>query len=224
MCINFKKHVVDNHTKDNIVQFILYSLAFVFVHVFKFFKITPNQISFTSFILCLVSCYFLFNNQIAFFILLWYISHFLDYCDGTLARLIGKTTNMLLRLDHFLDLIRIIFTFLFIAMYYESNHIWILTFIFISSFLISQILVLEYDFKKNIVLKRKNKPLLKKNNVIIKHIYNIVFTLNGHTLFLVGLMLININYAISILFYLILLNIKNIFGPLNYLINNKRNK
>jgi phosphatidylglycerophosphate synthase len=220
--INFKKHIVNQSIKDNIIQFLLYRSAFVVVHIFKFFKISPNQISFTSFILCIISCYFLYQNQITLFLILWYISHFLDYCDGTLARLTGNTTKILLRLDHFLDLIRIILTFLFIAIYFKSDDIWILTFIFISSIFISQILNLEYDSKMKINAKFKNKTLVNKNNIIIRHLYNVFFTLNGHTLFLIGFIFININFAMLILCYLILLNVKNMFGPLNYLIRNKR--
>jgi len=222
MFINFKKHIVNQDIKNNIVQFVLYRSAFIVVHIFKFFKITPNQITFLSFILGLISCYFLYINQITLFLITWYFSHFLDYCDGTLARLTGKTTKILLRLDHFLDLIRIIITFLFIAFYYKSDNIWILTFVFISSFFLQQILSLEHNAKKILNPKFNNFFVVKKKNILFKHFYNVFFVFNGHTLFIVGLILVNENFAIIILLYLILLNLKNFYTPLNFLINNKR--
>lgn len=222
MILNFKKHIVNQSVKDNIVQFFLYSLAFVVVHIFKFFKITPNQISFISFILCIISCYFLYQNQITLFLILWYISHFLDYCDGTLARLTGKTTKSLLRVDHFVDLIRIVITFLFISLFYSSNIIWVLTIVFLSSFFLSQILSLEYNAKKQVNPNFKNIISINKKNVFFKHFYNIVFTFNGHTLFILGFILINDFFATFIYSYLILLNLKNLYSPLNFLIKTKR--
>ena len=222
MFINFQKNIVNQSVKDNIVQFVLYSLAFVVVHIFKFFKITPNQISFTSFILCVISCYFLYINQITIFLIIWYISHFLDYCDGTLARLTGNTTKSLLRVDHFLDLIRIIITFLFISLFLNSITFWILTTVFLSTFFLNQILSLEYSANKEVNSNFKNIISINKKNVFFKHFYNIFFTMNGHTLFILGFIFINDFFAISIFCYLIFLNLKNLFSPLIFLIKTKR--
>ena len=224
MFINFKNHKVDNLVKGNIIQFFLYRLAFVIAHFFKFLKITPNQISFSSFFLFLVSCYFLYNNQLTLFLVLWYISHFLDYCDGTLARLTGKTTKILLRTDHFLDLIRMIITFLFIAIYYKSDYIYILTYLFITTFFLQQVLSLEYDAKKTSNLKFIHNIKVKRTNIIFKHFYNVFFVLGGHTLYIIGLIFINEKSAMIILLYMTLLNVKNFYHPLNFLINNKRKK
>jgi len=222
MFINFKTHIVSESIKDNLVQHFLYKLAFVFSHIFKYFRITPNQITFSSILLCLISCYFLYNNQITLFLILWYISHFLDYCDGTLARLTAKTTKSLLRVDHFVDLIRIVITFLFISLFYNSNIIWVLTIVFLSLFFLSQILSLEYDAKKQVNPNFKYIISINKKNVFFKHFYNIFFTFNGHTLFILGFIFINDFFAISIFCYLIFLNLKNMYSPLQFLIKNKR--
>lgn len=218
----FKNHFVKQNVRDNIIQLIIYRLAFLTVQVFKFSKITPNQISFLSFILCIISCYALNNNQLNLFLVLWYISHFLDYCDGTLARLIEQTTKSLLRFDHTLDLLRIAITFISLAIFYEDNLVWILTSSFLSIFYFYQILNLEYSNAKYKVTSSVNLPNINKSNVLFKHIYNIIFTFNGHTLFIVGFSLISQNLMVCILLYLILLCFKNILKPLIFMIKTNR--
>ena len=222
MVINFKNQVLSKSIKDNIVQIVLYRLAFIVAHLFKFLKITPNQITFVSFLLCIISCYFLNNNKVDLFLIFWYVSHFLDYCDGTLARLTGRTTKTLLRLDHFIDLIRITITFLFISLFYKSDIVWVLSIVFLSSFFLSQILSLEYSAKKNDHLKFSDHININKSNMYFKHFYNVFFTFNGHSLFTIGLVLLNEKCAIIFFSYFIFLNLKNSYGPMNYLLKNNR--
>lgn len=221
MFINFKKQSLAKHIKDNFIQVIIYRLAYVFAHLFRFLNLKPNHITLLSFLLCLLSIFYLYNKNVTLFLIFWYISHFLDYCDGTLARLTGEKTKFLLRLDHYVDLIRIFITFLFISIFYDSKIIWILCILFLSTFYLSQLISLEFEFNKKENLIKKNKIILKQNYVI-KHIYNAIFTFNGHTLFILGFIFVSENIASYILFYLIMLNVKNLLNPLKYLINNKR--
>lgn len=221
MFINFKNQRFEKHIKENYMQVLIYKLAYIFSHLFRFFNIKPNHITLLSFLLCLISCYYLFNENVIFFLIFWYLSHFLDYCDGTLARLTGEKTKFLLRLDHFVDLIRISITFTFIPIFYSSETIWILSMSFISTFFINQLISMEFDFKKKESLIEKNEIFVKKN-YLFKHIYNIIFTFNGHTLFIIGLIFVSENIALYVFIYLIMLNIKNLISPLIYLLKNKR--
>jgi len=205
---------------ENIIQLIIYRIAFKVSPVFKFLKVTPNQISFISLLLNLVSCYFLFNKQITYFLIFWYLSHFLDYCDGTLARMTDNKTKILLRVDHFLDLIKISLTFSFVSYYYSSMDIWILNTFFLIIFFMSQLLSMEFAHQKNVI--NKTEVSVRKKRSSIRDIYNIFFTFDGHTLFIIGFMFVSYDLTRIIYAYLILLCMKTIITPLRYLITNSR--
>ena len=98
--------------------------------------------------------------------------------------------------------------------------IWVLNTFFLVIFFLSQIISLEFTSKQELTDK-KIVSSFKKGSVL-KNIYNIIFTFNGHTLFIIGFMFISLNHARVIYVYLILLSLKTLYTPLNYLINNKR--
>ena len=209
------------HHKYNFIQLFTYRCAYFVSLSFKYLKITPNQITLASLILNFISCYFLLFNKIYYFLILWYVSHFLDYCDGTLARITNNKTKILLRLDHYSDLIKMSITFLSVALFYSTMTIWIFNTFFILIFFLSQILSIDYSTR--LKFKSLKKPIqIFEKQVILKNIYNIFFTFDGHTLFLVGFMTLSENFAIIIYSYLILLSLKSCFTPLKYLINNYR--
>jgi len=205
---------------ENIIQLIVYKIAYGVSLLFKLLKVTPNQITLISLLLNFVSCYFLYNEQIKYFIIFWYVSHFLDYCDGTLARMTDNKTKILLRVDHFSDLIKISLTFSFVSFYYSVVDIWILNTFFLVIFFISQLLGLEFT-NKNKIIKEKQNSLLKEGS-IFRNIYNIFFTFDGHTLFIIGFMFVSIDFARIIYVYLILLCFKTLITPLKFLITHIR--
>tara|TARA_B100001093_G_C26853209_1_gene1026120 strand:+ start:2535 stop:3170 length:636 start_codon:yes stop_codon:yes gene_type:complete len=205
---------------ENIIQLIIYKIAFKVSLVFKLLKLTPNQITLVSFLLSFISCFFLLNNKVTYFIIFWYASHFLDYCDGTLSRITNNKTKILLRVDHFCDLIKISLIFTFISLYYSIIDIWLLNTFFLVIFFISQLLSNEFTYQKKI-LNEKN-PSHQKKRSIFKEIYNIFFTFDGHTLFIIGLMFISTDLTRIIYAYLILLCIKTLITPLKFLLTNMR--
>lgn len=215
---------------DNVFQSFIYFLAQKLSIFFKFLRITPNQISLFSFILCLYSCYLFVHKNISLFCITWFISHFLDYCDGTLARLTNNKTKILLRLDHTLDLIKfsaVMYCFALINNFQPK--------ILLLSYLILFILLMKEILELNVKVSLLNKNKLSvpsqsseihlikrlKGNILLKNLYNIFFTFNGHTLFMIPL-LVDHRLGVWVAVYLLFLLLKSAYNPLSYLISNLR--
>ena len=72
----------DENPFDNII----YAFAEKTVPIFYKMKISPNQITLLSFIISILSIYYLCNHQLKLSALLWIISYFFDGLDGHMAR------------------------------------------------------------------------------------------------------------------------------------------
>ena len=193
------RNSLNENTKDNLFQLIIYGVAYPFALLFKFLNLTPNTITLFSFILFIISKILLLNNYTLLFIVFWYISHFLDYVDGTLARITGNKTKILLRLDHLSDVVKIQITFYTLSIYYNTLEVWSFFLIFNLFFWIKEIIKQQYDF--NLLSHKLNINSPKKPNRIIENLKNILFTFNGHSLFLIGLGIIDSSFLIGILAY-----------------------
>ena len=64
------------------------------------------------------------NNDYKLFLICWYISHFLDYCDG-MARITNNRTKILLRVDHISDLIKLQITLICLCVYHGNHKVWL---------------------------------------------------------------------------------------------------
>ncbi len=74
--------------------------------LYKYTKITPNQVTLFSFLLNLIAAYFIFVATYPYLILsaiLIVFAHILDYADGSLARLRGTGTTFGRWVDMFCD-------------------------------------------------------------------------------------------------------------------------
>jgi len=79
---------------------------------------------------------------------------------------------------------------------------------------------MEFAHKKNLI--EKTEVSVRKKWSFIRDIYNIFFTFDGHTLFIIGFMFVSNDLTRIIYAYLILLCAKTIITPLRYLITNSR--
>lgn len=206
--------------KFNILQHILYKTSYPFSFIFSFLGLTPNNITCLSFFLCVFSGFFIIKNDHELFLICWYLSHFLDYCDGTLARITNNTTKILLRVDHLSDLIKLQITLISLSIYYSNIGVWICFSVFNIIFWISEVLIEQYKFESKTNNKTPNNSKFKSK--VLKNIYNIFFTFDGHSLFLIGLTIINSKVFIIILTYYTLLLLKRSYTPLIYLSRNLR--
>ena len=113
----------------------MYLIAYPFVCLFVKLKFSPNFVTLLSFIFCILSCFYLLNNNQNNFLLFWTFSYILDYVDGTLSRLKNIKRNSALRIDHTSDLVKIVLVLLSIAVYYQDSNLWILSFLSVLFFL-----------------------------------------------------------------------------------------
>ena len=216
----FSNNFLNENVNHNFLQFIIYKTAIPIAIIFKRFGFTPNGVTFLSFFLCLVSSYFLLCEQIIFFLVLWYSSHFLDYVDGTLARMTNNKTKILLRIDHMSDLIKIHITLISICIHYNNIGVWISFSLFNLIFWCGELLSQQYSQNLKSNTDKPYRPIFL--NKILKNFYFIFFTFNGHSLFLLGIAIINSSFFIGLLVYFSLLTLKRLYSPIIYLSTNFR--
>ena len=80
-----------------------YLLADIALPLFKKCNMTPNQITVLSFVCGVLGSFFLFRGIVSIFLVLLYMSYWLDCVDGQFARKYGPYTEFGDKLDHFTD-------------------------------------------------------------------------------------------------------------------------
>lgn len=157
---------------------LVYIINFPLVKLFLYYKVQPNTITTLSLISATLSYYFLFNN-LYLFIAFWTFALFFDVCDGMVAR---ATKNYSLNgsfYDHYSDIVKILFLFLFVALKYNVTAIWVLTMLTTIVFSLMAIANMLLE-QKNISLryeaesiKMEDAPLVSKQKIgLIKQIIN----------------------------------------------------
>lgn len=210
----------NDNVKNNCLQYLIYRLSIPVCFLLNWFGITPNQITFFSFFFCVISSYFLINGFVIDFLIFWYLSHFLDYCDGTLARITNNKTKILLRLDHFIDLIKLQVTMVSLCFIYKSDNVWLLFSIFNLFFWLGEYLIENYKTKPSIA--KKHIKASRFGSKTIQNLYNVFFTFDGHSLLLIGIATINHSAFTFVLIYYCFLLLKRSYTPIIYLSRNFR--
>ena len=240
-----KKDAIQN----NQLQKFLYLLGYLFAISAKKFSLTPNSLTLISCIFTSLAFTALVIKNFYGFIFFWLIAYVLDYADGTLARMKQIKPKSSLRVDHMSDLFKISLIFLGIAIYYNNQIVWTLTFVTSASFLLYNILNHDLGHYQKLSLllsnysktnKNINTPKLKKEKKdsfyrlkllinerpflkkFILNFYSIFFVINGHTLIIFFFIPVNQNLAIILLTYFILINIYNSLFRLKQLSSFKR--
>ena len=198
----------------NPIQVFMYLIAYPVVCFFVKLKFSPNFVTLLSFIFCILSCFYLLNNNQNNFLLFWTFSYILDYVDGTLSRLKNIKRNSALRIDHTSDLVKIVLVLLSIAVYYQDSKLWILSFLSVSFFLFYSNLNSDLRTVKSIhgnSFKEYNKTVSDSQKFTINKFKEFGFyintftSINGHTLFIFYLLPISLKIANIVLYVFILL-------------------
>ncbi|NIO21825.1 MAG: CDP-alcohol phosphatidyltransferase family protein [Candidatus Aenigmarchaeota archaeon] len=97
--------------------------------------LSPNQWTFLTLIPTIVSFYFLVQRDFLLAALFFLLSSFMDWIDGSVARVTGKTTNFGAYLDSIMDryvefIIALGFLFANLPGFYLPIEFWILLYIF----------------------------------------------------------------------------------------------
>ena len=161
------KNAVTTKANYNIVMQITYFLSYPLACFCNILGITPNFITLLSLVLGLMSCVFLCIGYFHLFLLLFLVSYFLDYVDGSLARMSGKINKSYVCPDHYSDQVKIIFSFLSFGIYYNELSLWICFFTCSTTFLLYTLLNHDYNCVKcnlqnnqniqSFVIGKKNK-------------------------------------------------------------------
>lgn len=210
-------------SKKNFVIFFFSVLSLPLSIFFSKLKISPNQITFSSLCLCVVSFVFLIQNNLFIFCIFFFFSLILDICDGQVARLTNNINNTKLNFDHFSDIFKIFLIFLGLGIFFDDQIIWILTVIIVFLFLFMSLLheSIHQSLKKIEVIKIRDQNILIGNlfkyfflTKILNFFYRIFFTFHFHTLFLLLIFPFNKEYALYLYLYLILIILTNIYKKL----------
>ena len=208
------------------LNIIIYKLAYPFALLFKKCDVSPNIVTYISFFLALVAFTCLIIKNLTGYLFFWFLSYILDYADGTLARMTKNIGTSALRIDHTSDLVKISVIFLGVGIYFDSQLIWILTFLSSAIFLFYTVLSHEIYWAKNsnITKTSQEKKLVLNNSKTFLTIYKLfikkkkkfkkiipsfvlVFgTINGHTLLIFFFIPINLNLAFILMIYFIFIS------------------
>ena len=201
------QYINKNAIENNTIMKLLYKITYPASYFFAKKNISPNTISIFSLIFAIISNIFFLLNFNTFFSFFWVLSLLLDFCDGTVARILNKKSSLNFNIDHYFDLIKIyLILFSTVYKYFYSLNIFIFSFTFL--FLLFFIELMNHDLNKlnlNIV-SIKN---FSEKSKFIKIIYTIIFSFNAHTLFLFILLTFNDSTALILLIYLNLILLKN---------------
>jgi len=201
------QYINKNAIENNTIMKLLYKITYPASYFFAKKNISPNTISIFSLIFAIISNIFFLLNFNTFFSFFWVLSLLLDFCDGTVARILNKKSSLNFNIDHYFDLIKIyLILFSTVYKYFYSLNIFIFSFTFL--FLLFFIELMNHDLNKlnlNIV-SIKN---FSEKSTFIKIIYTIIFSFNAHTLFLFILLTFNDSTALILLIYLNLILLKN---------------
>jgi phosphatidylglycerophosphate synthase len=204
--------IITSAAYKNFLVWIISYFCLPFSKFFNYFNITPNILTFFSFIFLVVGCNELINESFLNFYLLLIISIILDFCDGQVARISKNSNKSQLRIDHLSDVVKMSLLFLSFGILFDDFGFWILIFVTNSLYLFFSILHASTNqVNKADLKKKKNKPIflqfLKKNLFLglLKASIPIVSNFNVGSLLLLFLILIKIEFLSYILYYYILL-------------------
>lgn len=228
-----KKYVNHAAVAGNDLLLLMYRLAYPFAVLLNWLRFTPNQITTGSLVFAIFAFLALaYDEGLALFSIFWGITVLLDFCDGTVARMANKVSKSAFRYDHMSDIFKISLIVLGVGIRFDSMPIWILCCAMI--FFFTYFEILAHDLK-NAVEKNKHLNSLAQvapegaalpvrdanllsrlaagmrlsslTKKILRNLYVVATSFNGHTLLIFLLMPVGGAVTASALLYLIALSI-----------------
>ena len=191
------KYVNKGAIKNNCLMLLLYNIATPTSMLFVKLSISPNTITSISILFSIIAFLFLILSKgFLFFMVFWSLAIYLDFCDGTVARMINKKSEYAFNYDHMSDIFKTSLVLLGVGLRYNSKIVWIFT--FVSLFLFLYMTILNHDlghYKNNIDIKETDTLSIVKQTWIISmfnsmksipllaNLLTIFMTINAHTLF-----------------------------------------
>ncbi|MDA3892343.1 MAG: CDP-alcohol phosphatidyltransferase family protein [Salinivirgaceae bacterium] len=195
-----KDYAKEAIVKNNVVLLYLYIIASPLSKLFVKLRVTPNVITIGSIIFAILAFIALIvDDSYIYFTVFWALSLYLDFCDGTVARMTGRINKTAFRFDHMSDIFKISIVLIGAGIHYNTFIIWLLS--IAATFVFLYTMILNHDigaYKKlksvideqnsvsnrNVEEKKVGLGSKIKKSVIILNLYNFFATMNGHTLLL----------------------------------------
>ena len=96
MLSRFKKSFKKQDMQGSFIKVMYRPLGYYLAEKLSKTQVTPNQVTFVSFILfCISALFFSYGNHLNLIIgaIIFQLAYLLDYVDGSLARILNKGTN-----------------------------------------------------------------------------------------------------------------------------------
>lgn len=215
----------------NLIAQISYILAMPCTALCASIGLKPNHVTIASLILAIASGVSIVLGNKSAYVALFLLSYYLDFVDGSLARMTGMVGRRALRVDHIADLIKILVVVACIGFAQADLSTWPLIYGFCSAFMFYMVLHHEtlwvtrmlarqsqenqeanrYNSKhsssrqKNKIWRRVKKIIPHYASRPLGHVLSLISSFNSHTLLIILLIAFDGPVSLFALIYLILL-------------------
>lgn len=209
---------------ENFIIWLLYKVTFPIAKLLTKVEVSPNFITTTGFLFGGSAGYLIINEYSYFYIaVVWYSAILLDLIDGQVARMSNKVRNHSFGYDHMSDLLKISIFLISMGLKYSSKSLWPVTAICLVSIYIADKLNNDISISRSDFKPHPKNTSLPNRSRLLANTYTIFFSYNTHTLFVFPFLLLNLNFAIYFLTYLIGISTINCFRFVYILIRLPRN-
>jgi hypothetical protein len=199
----------------NIIKQLTYKLSLPLAHAFVKINFSANKVTLLAFLSSILAgLSLIIDDGVKYFIIFWSMNILLDFCDGTVARINKKSKKSLFRVDHMSDLFKFGIIWIATGYRYLDHLVWLI--IAVCIFIYFYFVILSHDYqnylltqKNNIINNSMDDNSIKNkinNNWLLRNIYEVLFTIDGHSLFYFLILPVSKFHAFIILFYFSLIS------------------
>jgi phosphatidylglycerophosphate synthase len=207
---------------NNPILYLMYGFSYPLSFLLNYFGVSPNKITTFSTIFAVLAAVSLIEISYLWFCIFWFFAVYLDFCDGTVARMTDNFSNRAFDYDHMSDLFKMALIFLSVSIYHSSELIWVLS--LSSSFLLLYYTIINHDLTHfnggkvvndgyldggSVVINKAKKVIHKSE--LLRKLFSLFMTVDGHTLFIFFLIPINVAVAEVVLIYIIFILLAHVF-------------
>ena len=232
---------------NNAFLLLMYRVAYPFAVLLIKLRLSPNKITTLSLIFSILAfTALIYDEGRVWFVFFWSMTVLLDFCDGTVARMVNNVSKSAFRYDHMSDLVKISLVILGVGFRYDDYWIWCIAFVTSFVFLYSDILNYQFEYAsrktsaiKALIAEVENgvapRVRLRDRSWIVAwigkyewmvkgivNLYSALLTVNGHTLLVFLMFPMGKEHAMYTCLYLVFISSLAIRSNVSALIKMKR--
>lgn len=194
-------------TGGNPATWVLYRIAYPLAWIAQRIGISANVVSLLSLLSASGAVVALVSVDSALgFSVLWASSVILDFADGPVARMSDRVNKSAFRLDHTLDLVKLVIGITGLAFYWDSSTLWVLALSTTSSVFLFTLLNHDLAYATTVHGHRPTRQRMSRTPWRRTFVLPI-FTIHGGSILLLSLASISEALAYSVLTYLLVISI-----------------